>query len=308
VTAALHDGEPHVDPELVRVLVDEQLPQFSSLPLTAVASSGTDHHLYRLGDDLVVRLPRVDWATEQADQEALWLPRLAPHVSVALPHRVAVGAPGHGYPWGWSVYRWLPGRTPDRTSLDDQRAVAAPLGEFCAALRTVDTTGGPPAGERKQRGVPLALRDAGTRVAIAAVSDELDRRALTDAWDHAVSTPAWDGAPSWVHGDLLGGNLLVDTRRPDGSIDALRLTAVIDWGPIAVGDPATDAAAAWAFLSAETRNEFRATAAYDDDTWSRGRGWALSTALVALPYYRATSEVIATQARRTIREVLADPG
>lgn len=299
----LHEGEPELDADLVRRLVDEQLPQWSSLPLVELPATGTDHWLYRLGDELLVRLPRIEWATGQSDLEARWLPVLAPHLPVSVPERVAVGAPALGYPWAWSVCRWIPGRTPDRTDPAELSAIAASLGEFCAALRAVDATGGPLAGVVRNRGVPLAHRDAATREAISAVSDELDPSALTSAWETALRAPTHSGAPAWMHADLLFGNLLVDDL--DG---VTTLVAVIDWGPMAVGDPAPDAATGWSIFDAATRDDFRTAAGFDDATWARGRGWALSTALVALPYYRGTSETIAANARCTIREVLADPG
>lgn len=298
----LHDGEARVDRALVRALVDEQLPQWASLPLTEVPATGTDHWLYRLGDELVVRLPRVGWATSQSDLEAQWLPLLAPHLPVAVPERLAVGAPAHGYPYAWSVCRWIPGRTPVSSDASDRRAIAEPLGRFCAALREIDATGGPLAGVVNSRGVPLAERDNATREAIAEVSDELDARLLTRAWDAALAAPAYDGPPRWMHADLLAGNLLVD------EVDVgATLVAVIDWGPMAVGDPAPDAAPAWSLFDAQTRATFREAAGFDDATWARGRGWALSTSLAALPYYRGTSEVIAATSRRTIHAVLADP-
>jgi aminoglycoside phosphotransferase (APT) family kinase protein len=298
----LHEGEPELDAGLVRRLVDEQLPQWSSLPLKELPATGTDHWLFRLGDELLVRLPRIEWATGQSDLEARWLPVLAPQLPLAVPERVAVGTPAHGYPWSWSVCRWIPGRSPDRSDPGDLRAIAAALGEFCAALRTIDSTGGPRAGVESSRGVPLAQRDADTREAIAAVSDEFDPQALTAAWDAALAAPAYAGPPAWMHADLLAGNLLVEDV--DGRT---RLVAVIDWGPMAVGDPAPDAAAGWSLFDAGTRADFRTAAGYDDATWARGRGWSLSTALVALPYYRSTSEGIATNARLTIRAVLDDP-
>ncbi len=196
--------------------------------------------------------------------------------------------------------RWIPGRTPDRWSAPDRRALAEPLGRFCAALRDIDPGAGP-APSPGGRGLPLADRDEATREAISAVADELDAAALTAVWESALAAPAYDGTPSWMHADLLAGNLLVD--EVDG---ATTLVAVIDWGALAVGDPAPDAATGWAFFDASTREDFRAAAGFDDATWARGRGWALSTAAIALPYYRGTSPSIAANARATLAEVLAD--
>lgn len=300
--ARLHEGEPHVDLALVRRLVDEQRPQWSSLPLVELPASGTDHRLFRLGDELLVRMPRIDWAIGQSEVEARWLPVLAPHLPVAVPERVAVGEPAHSYPWQWSVCRWIPGRAPDRWSAADRAAIAEPLGRFCSALRAIDASGGPVAGVATSRGSLHGERDELTRSSIAAVADELDAVALTAAWEAALAVPAYDGPPVWMHADLLAGNLLVD--EVGGATD---LVAVIDWGPMGVGDPAPDAATGWAFFDAATRDAFRAAAGFDDATWARGRGWALSTAVIALPYYSGTSPAIAANARATLAEVLADP-
>jgi aminoglycoside phosphotransferase (APT) family kinase protein len=300
---ALHEDEPQVDVALVRALVDVQLPQWAGLPLAVVPATGTDHHLFRLGDELLVRVPRVEWAAGQALQDARCLPLLAPHVEVELPLQVALGRPALGYPWNWSVCRWIPGRTPDRIDPADRAAVAEPLGRLCSSLRAIGTDGGPTAGaDGGWRGVPLAGCDADARAAIAAVADELHAPSLLASWERALSAPVATSV-SWLHGDLTPNNLLVD--RADGS-GPLRLVSVIDWGSVAVGDPAADAAAAWSFLTADERPAFRDAAAYDDGTWARGRGWALVTALVALPYYRTRSRVIADNARRTVVEVLAD--
>lgn len=298
----LHEGEPDVDLPLVRALVDGAMPQWSDLPLRLLAATGTDHHLYRLGDDLVVRLPRVDWATDQVDRDARWLPHLAPHLDVALPEQIAVGAPSLGYPWEWSVCHWIPGRTPDRRDPRDRAALAEPLGRFCRALHGVPDGGGPRSGVDVSRGVPLVDRDAITREAIEAVADELHAPSLLAAWEESLAVAAYDGPGAWFHGDLLAGNLILGP----GGDGADTLVGVIDWGPSGVGDPATDAAAGWALLSADERDRFRAAAGYDDAAWLRGRGWAMSTALVALPYYRSRSRALADQARRTLAEVLAE--
>lgn len=294
----LHDDEPHVDLSLVRALVDAAMPQWTDLPLRGLPATGTDHHLYRLGDELVVRVPRIGWATDQVERDGRWLPLLAPHLDVALPLQVAVGEPAHGYPWRWSVCRWIPGRTPDRRDPLDRASLAEQLGRFCRALHAIPADDGPRAGVDVSRGGPLAERDEATRAAIAQVADELHAPSLLEAWQQSLDAAAYVGPGAWFHGDLLPGNLLV-------SRDDRRLAGVIDWGPSGVGDPATDAAAGWALLSADERDTFRATAGYDDATWLRGRGWALSTSLVALPYYRGRAHPLADQSRRTIAEVLA---
>ena len=299
---ALHDDEPFVDLALVRELVDEQFPRWSPLPLRELPATGTDHHLFRLGDELVVRVPRISWATDQVERDGRWLPHLADHLEVALPLQVSVGEPAHGYPWHWSVCRWIAGRTPDPRSPLDRAALTLPLGRFCRALRAVPATEGPRAGIEVSRGVPLAERDELTREAIADVADELHAPSLLAAWEESLAAAPYDGPGSWFHADLLAGNLLIG---PSGHGHDT-LVAVIDWGPSGIGDPAVDAAPAWSLLTGDERDGFHAEAAYDDATWLRGRGWALTTSLVALPYYRGRSRALADGSRRTILEVLAD--
>ncbi|HYP21484.1 MAG TPA: aminoglycoside phosphotransferase family protein [Chloroflexia bacterium] len=299
----MHPDEVDTDVDLVRRLLAAQFPHWADLSLEPVPSAGTDNAIYRLGDDMAVRLPRIEWATAQVDKEHRWLPLLAPHLPLAIPVPLAKGAPGEGYPWHWSVYRWLEGENATTERLADPRQAATDLAQFVAALHRIDPTGGPPPGPHNfGRGEPLAMRDTSTRAAIAALREGgiLDAgtvSAATEAWDAALRAPAWDGPPVWVHGDLQSGNLLAVQGR---------LSAVIDFGCLGVGDPACDVMAAWLFLSAETREVFRATLAVDDATWTRGRGWALSMGLIALPYYHSTNPILAGIGRRAIAEALAD--
>ncbi len=167
-----------------------------------------------------------------------------------------------------------------------------------AALQRIDPAGGlAPGPDNFFRGVPLAQRDAATRSAIASLDGVVDADAVTAEWEAALKAPGWEDAPVWIHGDLSSGNLLVEGGR---------LTAVIDFGCLGVGDPASDVAVAWTLFSGESRDVFRAALSVDDATWERGRGWALSWALIFIPYYLDTNPVGVASARRTIAEVLAD--
>jgi aminoglycoside phosphotransferase (APT) family kinase protein len=294
----MHTDEVGTDASLVRRLIAAQFPGWAELPIRPVPSAGTDNALYRLGDEMVVRLPRIHWAVGQAEKEYQWLPRLAPRLPLAIPVPLALGEPGEGYPWRWSVHSWLPGEnaTPERLTDPDQAAID--LAQFVAALQRIDATGGPPPGPYNSfRGVPLAARHAETRSAIAELHGVLDTDAVTAAWEAALRAPVWHGPPVWLHGDLQSGNLLARNGR---------LSAVIDFGCLGVGDPACDVMAAWMFLSTETRDVFRAVLQVDEATWARGRGWALSFGLIALPYYQSTNPVLAGIARRAIDETLAD--
>ncbi len=294
----MHADEVETDVALVRRLLAVQFPQWAGLRLQPVPSAGTDNALYRLGDDMAVRLPRIPWAVGQVEKEQTWLPHLAPHLPLAIPVPLAMGMPAEEYPWNWSVYRWLEGENATLDRLADVREAATALAQFIAALQRIDPAGGPPPGPHNSfRGVPLAMRDAPTRAALADLHGTLDTDAATAAWEAALQTPAWDGPPVWIHGDLQSGNLLAVRGR---------LRAVIDFGCLGVGDPACDLIVVWNLLSAETRNVFRAALQVDDATWARGRGWALSVGLIALPYYRDSNPVLAEINRCAIAEVLAD--
>jgi aminoglycoside phosphotransferase (APT) family kinase protein len=294
----MHADEVDTDPSLVGRLLADQFPQWANLPIDRVESSGTDNAIYRLGEDMAVRLPRVPGSTGTIDKEQRWLPKLAPLLPVAISQPLAKGSPGRGYPWHWSVHRWLPGESVNVERMADPAGLAQDLGGFVAAMRRIDTAGGPVAGRDGSRGLPLARRDAATREAIAQLDGVVDSPAVTAAWEAALLAPTWQRPGVWIHGDLLSGNVLVDGRG--------RLSAVIDFGCMAVGDPACDVMAAWTLFQAEGREAFRSAIEVDDATWARGRGWALSFALIALPYYMNTNPVFVRDARHVIREVLAD--
>jgi aminoglycoside phosphotransferase (APT) family kinase protein len=300
--ASARGGPPaalvEIDLALVRRLLSEQFPQWATLPLERVSSAGTDNAIFRLGPDMSVRLPRVDWAVGQVEKEQRWLPRLAGRLPLQVPVPLGAGIPGAGYPWRWSVYSWLEGETPSVEDLAHQREAAVALAEFVAALGKIDASGGPAAGEHNFfRGVPLAMRDALFRESIASLGEAVDAVRVREAWESALRTPVWGGPPVWVHGDIHAGNLLVHGGR---------LSAVIDFGGLGVGDPACDRIVAWNLLSPENRRLFREALADDDDLWARGRGWALSIALIALPYYQKRNPAVAAGARHTIEQVLAD--
>jgi aminoglycoside phosphotransferase (APT) family kinase protein len=291
----MHADEVETDVALVRRLLAEQFPQWAGLPIYPVTSYGTDHDIYRLGDHLAARLPRIGWATAQAAKEAEWLPKLAPHLPLALPVQVAKGYPGNGYPFDWSVYEWLPGENANGT-IDDLDQAAVDLAAFILALRQIDTTDAfprPPHG----RGGPLVEGDEQVRRSIAELGDRIDGVATLRSWEESLDAPTWDGAEVWVHGDLLPGNLLV----VDG-----RLSAVIDFGGLNVGDPACDLQPAWNMLAGDNRRRFLAELAVDGASWLRGRGWALYQAVSALAYYWDTNPGMIRQASHALRQVLTD--
>jgi len=293
----MHAEEISTDPDLLRRLLAGQFPEWAELPVALVESYGTDHDIYRLGEHLAARLPRIGWAAGQAAKEAAWLPRLAPALPLAVPVPVGLGRPEEGYPFPWAVHEWLPGEAANGTLRDPEEA-AADLAGFVRALRGVDT-GGAPERPPGSRGGPLAERDAGVRRAVAELGDRVDPAAVLRSWAESLAAPVWTGPDVWFHGDLLPGNVLVT----DG-----RLSGVIDFGGLAVGDPACDLLPAWNLFRGESRRAFLAAAGADEAARLRGRGWALSQAVVALPYYWDTNPGIVRQALHALGEVLADGG
>ncbi|MDH5420645.1 MAG: aminoglycoside phosphotransferase family protein [Acidimicrobiia bacterium] len=291
----MHDGEIQTSPELVRRLLEGQMPEWAGLPIELVVSYGTDHDIYRLGKHLAVRLPRISWATDQAAKEANWLPRLVPHLPLAVPVQLAMGQPAAGYPFSWSVYEWLPGKDAS-SGLDDLNAAAVDLADFVKALRKVDRSFAPQR-QRGERGGPLAERDQQVRRSIATLGTRIDAAAVIDSWEESLGAEPWTGEEVWIHGDLLPGNLLT-TRG--------RLSAVIDWGSLNTGDPACDLIPAWNTFSGESRHRFRTELTVDSPSWLRGRGWALCQAVMAMPYYWDTNPGIVEQASRALDQVLDD--
>jgi aminoglycoside phosphotransferase (APT) family kinase protein/ribosomal protein S18 acetylase RimI-like enzyme len=308
----LHDDELSIGLPLVRSLVDRALPHLSVLPLTRLRSSGSSNALFRLGDELLVRLPRQPGGSATIEKEARWLPHVAPQLPTSVPEVVVIGEPGFGYPEHWSVVRWLDGDVPsvaDPDSADDPSRVGLALGlaGVVTALADLEV---PAAAQRDPelrwyRGEPLAEFDATTRQGIEAcraIPDlDLDLDACLAVWGHAMTLPGIAEAvpPRWYHGDLLAENLLVRSGR---------LSAVLDFGGLAVGDPTVDLIVAWEVLDATAREVFRQAVGVDDPAWLRGRAWALGLSVLTFPYYWRTMPQRCAVRRSMARSVLTDAG
>jgi aminoglycoside phosphotransferase (APT) family kinase protein len=265
--ARMHHDEIEIDEALVRRLLAEQFPGWADLPLQRVERSGTVNAIFRLGEELSVRLPRRGGPTEPGSRELAWLARLEPQVPVEIPIPVAQGRPGGAYPWFWEIHTWVEGETAPVEEIDTVRA-ARDLAALVEALWRVSPDGAP-----RGRGIPLSERDPGFRHWLPRFRGD---PAVVEEWEHALAAPAWDGLPVWHHGDLDARNWLVRNGRISG---------VIDWGSMGVGDPACDVMVAWKLHSAAARAAFRAALPVDDATWERARGWAVSQAVAALAYY-----------------------
>jgi aminoglycoside phosphotransferase (APT) family kinase protein len=287
-----------VDEQLARRLVDSQFPQWAGLPIRPVELSGWDNRTFRLGDELAVRLPSSASYRLQVEKEQRWLPRLAPVLPLPIPEPVAQGAPGEGYPFAWSVYRWLAGTPAAAGAIADAVAFARALAAFLVALGRADARGGPAPGEHNfLRGAHVSVYGEETEQAVAALGAEIPRDDVLRVWEAALAT-RWERDPVWFHGDVAVGNLLLRGGR---------LAAVIDFGSAGVGDPACDTVIAWTLLDGASRDAFRAAYGGDAGVWARGRGWALWKALITLVgYLEGGDDRMAADQHRIIRAVVAD--
>ena len=288
-----HADETYVDADIVRRLLRAQFPQWADLPLAVVHDFGTDHTLFRLGDDMVVRMPIMEYATRQAKKEARWLPFLAPQVPLQLPTPLAMGEPGHGYPYRWSIATWIDGEraTPDNVDLTQ---AAIDLAGFVKALQRCDPTDGPRAGAGTgYRGVSLKLWVERIDEWIAKLDGQFAEQVAL--WrDVVLEAPEWDRPPVWFHGDLPG-NLIAK---------AGRLVGVIDSG-YGTGDPACDLLPGWTFFRGESRQLFFDEVGLDEATITRARGFALAPAFIGVTYYKDVPELHAN-ALRALEGALAD--
>ena len=285
-----------IAPQLVRTLIEQQFPQWSRLQIVPVEPGGWDNRTFRLGDAMAVRLPSAECYAEQIEKEQRWLPWLAPQLPFTVPNPLARGEPGAGYPWHWSIYRWIEGETVAAASNVDLDLLASELARFLAKLQRLDATAGPaPGAHNFNRGGALSIYDEQTRQATAALTSEIDAARATEIWDQALAT-SWDRAPVWIHGDVAADNLLLE----DG-----KLHAVIDFGCCAVGDPACDLVAAWTIFDSGSANVFRQALQLDPATWQRARGWALWKALITLVDELQAGATAADRTRALIDRIIS---
>jgi aminoglycoside phosphotransferase (APT) family kinase protein len=287
----MHADEVDTDPSLVQRLVAGQFPQWSSLSVEAVLPRGTDNANYRLGEHLLVRLPRREGNIRALAKEIEWLPRLGPQLPLDVPQPVASGEPAAGFPFPWAVFTWVEGTNAPIDEID-AAATAEALGAVVAALRRIDAADAPPG---LRRGT-LAALDEPTRAGIAQLEERADTGALLAVWEEAVSAPPFDGPPTWCHCDLDLRNVLFASGRPCG---------LVDFGSIGAGDPASDDAAAFKLLPAHAREPFWAAAGADDASIARARGWTIFQCAMALPYYTPENNpALFFEAERWLGEVL----
>jgi aminoglycoside phosphotransferase (APT) family kinase protein len=293
----MHPDEIHITKDLARTLLVTHCPQWQHPSLEPAPLSGTDHTMFRLGTDMALRFPRRPSAVLQVLKEQQFLPAISASLTIDTPTPVKAMRPCDLFGYPWSVCQWIEGhtlrRTPDFVEID----FVHDIGLFLADLKSAQVGNVPlPGPHNFGRGVALQERDAQTRAAIAAIADEFDTAALLRGWSKALAAKPYEGPLRLIHGDLAASNILIKDER---------LSGVIDWGGLAVGDPACDLMLAWNFLEEPWRGLFRIASGANNDDWQRGLGWALSVAAIQLPYYRDTSPTIATAARATLTAVLS---
>lgn len=295
----LHVDEVDIDTDRVAAMIADQFPVWAGTSLEPVYPAGTDNVMFILNGHFGVRLPRTPGAATSLERELVHAPRLAPMLPALIPAPVGIGRPTESYPFKWFISRWIEGGNPVPGRPDGlfPAALAVDVARFVRALHSVV----PPAASQElfsYRGDrAVQPREAETRAAIGRCGDHFDTAALHRAWDVAMEAPEGTGPPAWIHTDLHPGNLLVKHGRLEG---------VLDWGGLAVGDPAIDLIVAWNLFGPEEREVFRAEMKADDGTWARGRAWALSVGLVAFPYYLHTNRALAAVSWYQIGQALAD--
>ncbi len=253
---------------LARALINEQFPEYCHLKITDIEKQGHDNRTYKLGHDMLIRMPTAESYALKLPKEQEILPKLAKHLSTNIPKPIKKGLPSADYPYPFSIYRWLEGKSANllETSEKTLEPIAAQLASFLKELQAIRTVDGPPPGQHNWwRGDHLSVYDKGAREQIASLKNSIDSNAALTLWEEACATK-WKGKPLWIHGDFASGNILIEDNQ---------LVGVIDFGGMAVGDPACDLVISWTYLSGKSRDTFIASMKTDSDTWLRAKGWAL---------------------------------
>lgn len=255
-----------IDESLLRSLLREQHPDLAELALREVAG-GWDNQMWRLGEDLAVRMPRTSRAPDLLRAEQRWLPFVAADLPLPIPVPLRVGEPSALFPWTWTVVRWVGGEPADRTPVTSAKA-ADVLADFLRALHRQAPDDAP---VNASRGVNLAILQDEIDEWFPVLAEGAVAGDVRQIWDQAAAAPSWHRAPVWVHGDLHPANIVVR----DGTV-----SGVLDFGELCAGDPATDLSVAWVLLPAGSAARFfDAYGDADDATILRARGWAVLRSL-----------------------------
>lgn len=288
-----------ITPSLARKLITDQFPEFAHLEIQSVKIQGHDNRTFRLGSDMLVRMPTAESYALKVPKEQELLPRLKPHLTAAIPVPLKMGHPSDDYPFPFSIYKWCDGESANSVSIDDSslESVAFDLAKFLNELQRIDKKSAPAPGLHNwYRGDHVSVYNDGARAQITALADIIDSDNALDLWERACAT-RWNKPPVWIHGDFASGNILIQDSK---------LVGVIDFGGMGVGDPACDMVIAWTFLKVKSRAIFKQNVNMDDDTWLRARAWCLWKASYELCNAEDKTSLDALAQKQIITEVLAD--
>jgi aminoglycoside phosphotransferase (APT) family kinase protein len=283
-------------PDLARKLIAHQFPKYSILQITDVEKQGHDNRTYRLGRHMLIRIPTAEKYALSVLKERELLPQLAKYLSINIPTPIKMGKPSADYPYPFSIYKWLPGKSINLLKLTnhDQEQLAFDLAKFLKELQAINDIEGPEPGQHNWwRGDHVSVYDKETREQIAELAEIIDASKALALWDQACATK-WNKQPVWIHGDFADGNILIKNNK---------LSAVIDFSGTAVGDPACDLVIAWAYLSGKAREIFVNEINMDSDTVLRARAWALWKATFELCKIADKNSMEARSQKQIIDEV-----
>jgi aminoglycoside phosphotransferase (APT) family kinase protein len=288
-------------PKTAQALITEQFPQFAHLEIRPVDHGGHDNRTFRLGNEMSIRLPSAEEYVRQVEKEQQWLPKIAAHLPLSIPRPIAMGRPSACYPWSWSIYQWLEGESANTLALSDAHLVgiAEQLAHFLKAFHQFDGEGAPAPGLHNWwRAAHTSVYDAETRSLIETLQDFIDVNQARSLWQRAIDSK-WEKDPVWVHGDVSSGNILVKENK---------LTAVIDFGCMGIGDPACDLTIAWTFFRGKSRAAFKTNLPLDEETWARARGWAMWKALYEISVLEEKNGPALAKQLQIIDAVLEETG
>lgn len=283
--------------DLAIKLIAEQFPEFASLPIKSVEKQGHDNRTYRLGNDLLIRMPTEESYALKVPKEQKLLPKLAQYLSIGIPVPVKMGVPSKDYPYPFSIYKWLEGTSINLIKIEESTldALALDLAKFLKELQNIHHIDGPAPGQHNWwRGDHVSVYDKDAREQISTLSHIIDANKAISLWERACETK-WEKAPVWIHGDFAIGNMLIKEGK---------LSAIIDFGGMSLGDPACDLVIAWTFLKGKSRDIFIQKMDLDDNTWLRAKAWTLWKATYELCQITDKNSPEALIQKKIIEEVL----
>lgn len=260
---------------IAQQLIHDQFPQFQHLEIVPVKTQGHDNRTFRLGHELLLRLPSASCYASNIQKEQIWLPQLAEHISIPISKPIALGKPTKYYPFHWAIYEWISGESANNLHQNDLNLadIALSLTQFLKELESVNILYAPRPGLHNfHRGGSLRIYHKQTQEALQKLSDFIDIKPYELLWNEALHSH-YQGEPVWIHGDISAGNILIENKK---------LKAIIDFSGIAQGDPACDVTIAWTFFDKQSREIFRKNLSFDDCTWVRAQAWAMWKSLITL--------------------------